>query len=325
VRVFAPGKLVLTGAYAVLEGAPSIVAAVSRGAFADASRAALDPTPEVRAALDADGAHEDVGDLVAPHPDASDMFLGARKLGLGASAAILVASIGAIDAAAGTDLADPSYRARLFTRARDAHSAAQGGGSGVDVAASVFGGVSRYVMGALPVRAALPAGLVVTVFACGTSARTSELRGEIDRLARRDPATHRARLEELGAIARRGAAAVDAGDASTFVEALRETARSLAQLGHAADVALVPAGFAELEALAAREEASFSVSGAGGGDVAVFVGRSRPSAVWTACAKALGLFPLDLTLDTKGVRLAPFAAAGATGPEASPEHPSRQT
>ncbi len=48
-RVFAPGKLVLTGAYAVLEGAPAIVVATNRGAVADATRVALTATPEVRA------------------------------------------------------------------------------------------------------------------------------------------------------------------------------------------------------------------------------------------------------------------------------------
>ena len=62
----------------------SIVVATSRGAYADSSRAASFVTPEVKAAL---------GDSAAPHVDASSMFVGDRKLGLGASAAILVAEI----------------------------------------------------------------------------------------------------------------------------------------------------------------------------------------------------------------------------------------
>jgi phosphomevalonate kinase len=47
----APGKLVLSGAYAVLEGAPALVAAIDRYAVADASRPTLRVTPEVREAL----------------------------------------------------------------------------------------------------------------------------------------------------------------------------------------------------------------------------------------------------------------------------------
>lgn len=299
-RTFAPGKLVLTGAYAVLEGAPAIVAAVSRGAFADSSRPALAPTPEVEAALGA-GA-------TAPHTDASAMFTGARKLGLGASAAIVVASLAAVEADAGADLSSAPVRDALFARARAAHAKAQSGGSGVDVAASVHGGVIRYVIDQPVKRLALPPGLEVHVFACGTSARTSDLRSRVDRLAETAPSTHRACLNELAAIAGDAAGAVDAADAAAFVESLRRTARALARLGEAADVAIVPPGFDALEALAARAEASFSVSGAGGGDVAVYVGPSEPSPTFVERAHALGLFAIDVSLDNKGVRIAPGAS-----------------
>jgi phosphomevalonate kinase len=296
-RAFAPGKLVLTGAYAVLEGAPAIALAVSRGAYADSARAALSPTPEVRAAL---GDEEP-----APHTDASAMFVGARKLGLGASAAILVASIAAHDADAGANLSSVEARDDLFARARAAHAEAQGGGSGVDVAASVYGGAIRYVMGQ-PVKAVkLPPGLLVHVFACGTSARTSELRAEIDRFARANPLRHRACLTDLGEIAAAAARAVDAADGQGLVDALRRTARALAELGEAAQVGIVPDGFDTLEAIALEENASFSVSGAGGGDVAVYVGPGAPSQTFLARAHALGLFALDVTLDDRGVRAAP--------------------
>jgi phosphomevalonate kinase len=194
-RTFAPGKLVLTGAYAVLEGAPAIAVAVSRGAYADSSRVASAPTPEVRAAL---------GEASAPHVDASAMFHDARKLGLGASAAIVVATLAALEAGSGSALADFSVRERLFATARDAHARAQVGGSGVDVAASVHGGAIRYVMDAPVQKVALPHGLLVRVFACGVSARTSELRGAIDKLARAEPSVRRpsGRCQRLRCIRR---------------------------------------------------------------------------------------------------------------------------
>jgi hypothetical protein len=66
----------------------------------------------------------------------------------------------------------------------------------------------------------------------------------------------------------------------------------------------VPEGFDALEDLAAREDAALCVSGAGGGDVAVFVGREPPSRAFLERAHALGLFPLDVDLDEKGVRIA---------------------
>ena len=65
-RARAPGKLVLSGAYAVLYGAPAIVTAVSRYAIADTGRAAEFVTPEVRAAI---------GDRCAPWFDANASHL----------------------------------------------------------------------------------------------------------------------------------------------------------------------------------------------------------------------------------------------------------
>lgn len=303
-KVFAPGKLVLTGAYAVLEGAPAIAVAVSRGAVADPSRSAAAPTPEVRAAL---------GDA-APHVDASSMFAGDRKLGLGASAAILVASVAAQEAASGADLASFAVRERLFARARDAHAKAQAGGSGVDVAASVHGGAIRYVVGQ-PVRGVtLPETLGIHVFACAQSARTSELRAAVDRLGRSDARAHRACMDELVTIAKDGADAAESADARSFVRALRRTARALARLGSAAGVAIVPDGFDALEDLAAREDGAFAVSGAGGGDVAVLVGPRPPSSAFLSHAREIGLTRLDLSLDVSGVRLYDAPSSLRAGP-----------
>jgi phosphomevalonate kinase len=78
-RAAAPGKLVVTGAYAVLEGAPAIVFAVDRLAIADTATTTDRPTAEVRAAL---------GDRPAPSFDASALENQGTKLGLGSSAAV---------------------------------------------------------------------------------------------------------------------------------------------------------------------------------------------------------------------------------------------
>ena len=307
-KVFAPGKLVLTGAYAVLGGAPAIVMATNRGAFADGARVSPTPTAEVRAAL---------GDAVdAPHVDASSLFLGARKLGLGASAAILVASLAAREGRRGADLADEEVRGALFERARAAHAAAQSGGSGVDVAASVYGGVLEYVPGVAE-RRSLPAGTLVHVFACGTSARTAELRGQVDRFASLAPASHRTCIDELEVIAHEAAAAVKAGSHERFVVAIRRAARSLHRLGVAATAPIVPDGFDVLEDIAAAESAAFCVSGAGGGDVATYVGSTRPSPAFVERARALGLFEIDVALDEKGVRAVTQSPTFAVGSAAA--------
>jgi phosphomevalonate kinase len=297
VRVIAPGKLVLTGAYAVLEGAPAIVAAVDRYAVADIQSPGK---VDVRALQD----------------DAE------RKLGLGSSAASIVASFGARALARGDDPRHAAVRSEIFRLARDAHQRQQGGGSGVDVAASVHGGVLRYTVlrglsrgaesgPAAPQGAAgsgrfetsiqavdMPAGLVLSAFWSGTSARTSELLARVDALRARGGAG--AVFTALRGVAEEAADAI--GDAQCFVKRAAGFGRALAALADAADAPIVPPAFAELSALAEREGAAFFPSGAGGGDVAVWLSLQPPSSDFIARAVALELSPLTLAIDHGGVR-----------------------
>ena len=297
-RVIAPGKLVLTGAYAVLEGAPAIVAAVDRYAVADTqSPGKID----VRSLQDSGG----------------------QKLGLGSSAASIVASFGARALARGDDPRHAAVRSEIFRSARDAHQRQQGGGSGVDVAASVHGGVLRYTVLRSPSSRApqaaaapssgppstrrfetsihavdMPPGLVLAAFWSGTSARTSDLLARVDALRARGGAV--AVFTALRGVAEEAADAI--GDAGRFVQRAAAFGRALAALGDAADAPIVPPAFAELSALAEREGAAFFPSGAGGGDVAVWLGVEPPSSVFSARATALALSPLTIAIDHGGVR-----------------------
>jgi len=116
----APGKVVLSGAYAVLEGAPALVAAIDRYAVADTGREATRVTPEVREAL------ARRSDGKAPWFDASELRddSGERKLGLGSSAAILVASLGALELAVCAEARDDELALRVMPAALAAHRAA---------------------------------------------------------------------------------------------------------------------------------------------------------------------------------------------------------
>ena len=62
------------------------------------------------------------------------------------------------------------------------------------------------------------------------------------------------------------------------------------------------AGVAELAALASGEGAAFLPSGAGGGDVAVWLGTSSPPASFLRRARALGARTVNLAIDRDGVR-----------------------
>jgi phosphomevalonate kinase len=290
-KVAAPGKLMITGAYAVLEGATAVVAAVARYAVADPARHAP-ASREVQAAL---------GEPDGPVVDTSALYDGPSKLGLGSSAAVLVASIATRMAAGGADLSSPAVREAIFRVARGGHAAAQGGGSGVDVAASVWGGVLAYAVNRTPRALALPADLRIEAVWSGVSARTSDLRARVDAFAARDQAAYRARIRELGDASEAAVASFERGDARGVVAAGQATSAALAALGRDAAAPIVPAGMDELSRLAEAAGASFFPSGAGGGDVAVYLGTGAPSASLLARAADLGMRPLGVSVDARGV------------------------
>jgi phosphomevalonate kinase len=290
-RAAAPGKLVLSGAYAVLEGAPAIVCAVQRYAYAFEGPG--EATAEVTAALER-----------PPAVDVRELADGRQKLGLGSSAAALVAALALRAAQRGADVAaDPARRA-IFERAREVHADVQRGGSGVDVAASTFGGVLRYTMSGGAERVSLPPGVRVATLFSGTSARTSDLRGRVDALRERDARAHAARMAALAEAAHAAERAVTAADGPAFVAAIAAAGPALAALGAAADAPIVPEAFAALGAAARADGAAFVPSGAGGGDVGVFVGMTDPSASFLREAARAAMRKLSLDIDFRGVHVA---------------------
>jgi phosphomevalonate kinase len=310
VRARAPGKIVLSGAYAVLEGAPSIVAAVDRAVVADASLAASFVTDEVRAAIDA-GVIErapwfDASALRTSLPDGTS-----RKLGLGSSAAILVASIAAaagerLQRAGAGSLADA-----VFPAAYAAHRKAQPGGSGIDVAASTFGGVITATIRAgglglgLDLDVAphqLPRGTVVEVFASPVSASTGDLIRRVRAFAAVDPPRYR---QLLDAAARGSHAAKAATTTPDFIAAIGAQLDALAELGALSGAGIVTPEAAAVRPVAAAEGAIFGPSGAGGGDIAVYIGGAPSSARLRALAQTHGYTLLDLTIAAPGVTWSP--------------------
>jgi phosphomevalonate kinase len=298
-RARAPGKLVVSGAYAVLDGAPAVVFAVDRYAVADASDpVATDHSApaEVRAAF---------GTEPPPRVDVSALQDAAgRKLGLGSSAAAVVAALGARARSRGEDLASPAVRGAVFGGAREAHARVQQGGSGVDVAASTYGGALVYTLrgGDAAVRAApLPEGLVLSVFASGESARTSDLRARVDDARVRHPREHAVIAAAMQAGAHAAAEAFVAGDSSAFTAAVAAYGALLGRLGHIAGAPIVPAGWEGLADRAVAEGSAFLPSGAGGGDVALCLGPRAPSQAFFDSAAGLGLQPLDVSIDLRGL------------------------
>lgn len=293
----APGKIVLSGAYAVLEKAPAIVTAVDRYVTADTTRAAEIVTPEVRAAL---------GDKPAPWFDASALRSGNKKLGLGSSAAILVASLAAVRAGEKKFGSDDELRAAVLEPAIVAHRTAQGGGSGVDVAACVQGGtiIARRAGTTLDIRSApLPPDLVIEVLFTGVASTTSELISKVRAFKARSPHEYAGVLEDLTAAAEDAERSLDEGSASGILRALAAQLRTLTDLGEHARAKIVTREVTRLNDLASEDDALVIPAGAGGGDVAIYVGLRPPSDRLVAAFDAERHERLGVTLGAPGLTL----------------------
>src|SRR3954452_24923973 len=93
----APGKLILTGEYAVLDGAPAIVVAVDRRAVARRNAIPRGSSPFLVAVAEEIAARRGASDPAARAAlevsvDSAAFYHRASKLGLGSSAAVTVAA-----------------------------------------------------------------------------------------------------------------------------------------------------------------------------------------------------------------------------------------
>ncbi|HVY40731.1 MAG TPA: hypothetical protein VHM31_22485 [Polyangia bacterium] len=303
----APGKLFLIGEYAVLHGGTAVVAAVDRRAVARFVPGGAPSTPLIAAAVHAvaeQAAREGLSlPPGAPEVDSASLSQDGQKLGLGSSAAAVVAAVGALWDALGRPL-DPGA---LLPLAVGAHRAAQGGrGSGGDVAASLFGGLIAYARAdhgepvIRPLAAALPAQLVV--FRAGEPAGTVHFLNAVERLAAREPAEHAARVQAIATAAARFVAAHEAGVAAAMIDAVAAAHEALEALGHAADVPIVTPALQTAAAVAKGCGGAAKGSGAGGGDVGIGLFADLDAAeAFRARVSRLGLQILSITTGARGL------------------------
>lgn len=303
----APGKLVLGGEYAVLEGAPAIVAAAqvrARVRLVPQGDERLPPEVSATRAELARRFGEVQGGLVI---DVAALRAGDRKLGVGSSAAAAVAAAAVLRAALGADTDTDDERDLLFSAALAGHRAVAPRGSGVDVAASTYGGLLRFERTGDDVRirrCAMPVALSASVVYTGEEARTSSLLAEVDALAARDPSAHRAAMDTLASRAHAFASAFEAGDVDAILEATSAYHEAMHQLGVLAGAPIVERSLATLAELAARAGGAAKPSGAGGGDVAVafFAAESQREGFERDC-RDRGFTVLALELGGPGVRV----------------------
>ena len=273
IRTFrAPGKVVLLGEYAVVDGSPAIVAAVNRGV--QCCRIAADEL-----SIEAPGDTRFVAAALREAPIARYVFSDynptqtGSKVGMGGSAAAVVVAL------ASSGLKGPES---LFRRGLAVHREVQGSGSGIDVAASSYGGVLRFQQGDVePCASVRP----IVVWS-GNSAKTG-------------PRVERYLAWEGRSEFIRQSTAIVGRFQVDPVGALREGEVLLSQMASEAGISYLTPALQRISSLAQDAGGAAKPSGAGGGDcaVALFHGTDQEEAFCLACQReGFAVIPVDIAL-----------------------------
>lgn len=326
----APGKLILTGEYAVLDGAPALVIAVDRRAVARRDAGTRVASSPFLLAVAREFAQRFGADSVGARAaleiavDSSAFYDGSQKLGLGSSAAVTVAAAGLALAAQLGDL--DGHRDALLAIALAAHANAQGDlgarGSGADIAAAVYGGTIVFTMGrtdhesvavgmpsalVLPtiVRRTWPRDVVVIPFFTGHSADTATLVSRVAAARQANRVAVDAALSAIADASRAACASIASVDlaATGLLAAVKLAAVAIERLATATGVELVPPGVVAAQTAMQALGGTAKTTGAGGGDIAIAVIPASQQNVTKATRSLieLGCQPLQLTVDDSGV------------------------
>ncbi len=272
-KILAPGKLILMGEYAVLEGAPAVAIAVNRYVVVERGGS----TASGLVALAREQAARRIGfappeqDFIA---DSSALRYGSQKLGLGSSGAVAAGAVASVFHQAGNDIEDSEARKRMWDIAHEVHDSFQGTqGSGIDIAASLFGGrlvMRREPFSARPVfsRWTPPRGVRWVYVWTGREASTPHLLAAVRQYKAAEPLAYAKVVSDMKDIVERF---LDDGSVrrTVMLECLHRYASLMERLGQSAGVPIVDARTSWVLSRARASGGAAKPSGAGGGDFVV--------------------------------------------------------
>ena len=328
ITVTAPGKAVLSGEYAVLEGAPAISTAVNRRARVSIANSLtaehcittpgylegswrfrvsdtgdmewLQPLPETTAFSLVEGIWKSFDTTDWPELSVTvdtQAFRDAGtglKYGLGSSAAIATALAAALQSFSAADL-------DIDRIAYDAHGRFQGGrGSGVDIATSFHGGLIEYRRGgAAALQLQWPEGLRYQFLWSGRAVATPAV---LAKLAEGRSNADSCRL--LSDCAEAIANAWSTGDCREILHSFPTYIDALQQFSVDHDLGIFDAGHEGLVQVAADAGVIYKPCGAGGGDMGVVL-TDNLDAMTAFCEQATqqGFQTLDLEAGAPGVEV----------------------
>jgi phosphomevalonate kinase len=314
IKASAPGKEIVAGEFAVLDGAPAICMAVNRRAHVSITVSTENhhtvSTPGFSDDLDSIASIADSEkkypllaavwqELQIETPDFLNIVLdssgfsesGAGKIGIGSSAALTVALTAALDCLAGE-----SRDIRNIAMA--AHRRLQGSaGSGADIACSLAGGSIEYRMGELAsAELSWPSDLNYALLWSGVPADTA---AQLDKL---DAAEAHPSRAELGDSAEVAARAWKSGDPEQVMTVLRDYIATLRRFDVDHKLGIFDAGHAALADSANSLAVVYKPCGAGGGDLGIAISSDESDlAAFVGIAQQQDFKLMDLAIDATGV------------------------
>ena len=201
---------------------------------------------------------------------------GRSKLGLGSSAALTIALASALVIFGGAEeaLTDKhAWLARVLVLHRNFQD---GSGSGLDLAASLYGNVIRYALdssrGAPDVRFVhLPRGIETVFIWSGRPASTSQFLKRLHSWQLQQPGRCDTVMQEMAAIADMGIVAAEEHNAAAFVDAVQLYGAALKRLGEESTVDIFSPEHRHIEKLVASLGVTYKPCGAGGGDAGMAI------------------------------------------------------
>jgi len=322
IKASAPGKVIIAGEYAVLDGAPAICMAVDRRAHVSITSSDKDCHSVLAPGFSESAGHFRSkqgridwieGAAAFPLLDAvwqeldpgiaesmvivldSNEFMDAgssTKIGIGSSAALTVALTAALALAAGDE---PSIQ----RSAAAAHRRFQGGaGSGVDIACSLAGGIVEYHMGDEPDRALQwPDELHYALLWSGVAADTAD---KLDQLSNVDACATRAELVTASASV---ANTWSGGRPQAIIDELRAYTAVLRRFDIDHELGIFDAGHAALADEAESSGLVYKPCGAGGGDLGIVVANNATEvAAFIDTAREQNYKHLHMAIDATGLQ-----------------------
>lgn len=316
IKSTAPGKLILLGEYAVLEGAPALVMAVDR--FAEATlqttssnqciiaapaigiselsftfdaRGEINFNPQIEEKtrkklsffLSALGAASTYfGNNFYPPPsfkiilDTSQFFnADNQKLGLGSSAALTAALISALGKFQDENFNMQKEERLIFKTSLQIHRMAQGNiGSGIDVAASVLGGVLKYQIvdsdfNALPFyeKLTIPSDLNILPIWAKEPASTTQFVRKVSEFRSTKSIAFNEIMDRMKHSSNIGIEAIQQENANLFIETVQQYYEEMDILGKKSRIPIVSEMHRQIHNIVRTEGGAYKPSGAGGGDL----------------------------------------------------------